>query len=88
MNMPLLSIELDRADCRFILEALQAMKSQWVHINRTTTDEDEQADYGNDVILLGMTLENFEAAALQVFGSSVKNFSRAPAGSVMIPSEL
>ena len=57
------------------------MKAQWSHINRTSTDEDEQADYGNDLISLGMTVENFEAAAVEVFGPGVKNFSRAPAGS-------
>ena len=81
MNMPLLSIQLDRADCRFILEALELMKSQWSHINRTTADEDEQAEYGNDLLDLSFTHEKLAAAALDVFGPSVKNFSRAPAGS-------
>ena len=78
MNMPTMNITLSEADARFILEALQTLENQWLKINHTTTDEDEQAEYGMDAIVLGMTREKFEAIALEAFGPHVRNFSRQP----------
>ena len=80
MNRPLMTVEFDKTDCRFILESLRNTEAQWLHINQTTTDEDEQADYGNDLIMLRMIRKGFETAALEAFGPSVSIFSRAPAG--------
>jgi len=73
-----LKLELDSYDARFILEALQELSDKWRHINRTTTDEDEQADYGNDVMFLDSRRERIERLAVEAFGPQVKNFSREP----------
>jgi hypothetical protein len=73
-----LKLELDSYDARFILEALQEMSNKWHHINQTTTDEDEQADYGNDVMFLDSRRERIERLAVEAFGPQIKNFSREP----------
>ena len=73
-----LKLELDSYDARFILEALQEMSDKWHHINQTTTDEDEQADYGNDVMFLDSRRERIERLAIEAFGPQIKNFSREP----------
>jgi len=54
------------------------MSDKWHHINQTTTDEDEQADYGNDVIFLDSRRERIERLAVEAFGPKIKNFSREP----------
>jgi hypothetical protein len=71
-----LKLELDSYDTRFILEALKEMSDKWHHINQTTTDEDEQADYGNDVMFLDSRRERIERIAVEAFGPEIKNFSR------------
>jgi len=86
MTMPTMTITLSEADSRFILEALQTLHTQWMHINRTSTDEDEQADYGMDAIVLEMTREKFERGAVKTFGENVKNFSRAPIPVSSVPA--
>jgi hypothetical protein len=73
-----LKLELDSYDTRFILEALKEMSDKWHHINQTTTDEDEQADYGNDVMFLDSRRERIERIAVEAFGPEIKNFSREP----------
>jgi hypothetical protein len=73
-----MTVTLTEADSRFILEALQDMYARWMEINRTSTDEDEQAEYGMDAVVLNMTREAFEHCAVDAFGEGVKNFSREP----------
>jgi hypothetical protein len=73
-----LKLELDSYDARFILEALQHLSDKWHDINQSTTDEDEQADYGNDVMFLDSRRERIERLAVEAFGPQIKNFSREP----------
>jgi len=73
-----LKLELDSYDARFILEVLRELSDKWRHINQTTTDEDEQADYGNDVMFLDSRRERIEGLAVEAFGPQIKNFSRKP----------
>jgi hypothetical protein len=69
-----LKLELDSYDARFILEVLRELSDKWRHINQTTTDEDEQADYGNDVMFLDSRRERIEGLAVEAFGPQIKNF--------------
>ena len=78
MTVPVLNVTLYERDARFILESLEALEKQWRHINQTSTDEDVQAEYGMDAAVLQMTREEFEDAAVKVFGPGIKNFSRVP----------
>ncbi len=76
--MNTLTITLSDRDARLILEALHEMYEKWSNINQTSTDEDEQAEYGMDAIVLDMTREKFEEEAVKVFGPNITNFSREP----------
>jgi hypothetical protein len=71
-------LKLDSYDARFILEALQEMSAKWRHIYQTTTDEDEQAEYGNDVMFLDSRRERIERLAVAAFGPQIANFPREP----------
>lgn len=73
-----LTLTLDKHTARFVLEALRELESKWVQINRTSLDEDEQADCGMDALDLHGTRESIEEQAIAVFGSGVLNFSRRP----------
>ncbi|MBV9679892.1 MAG: hypothetical protein JO185_26390 [Acidobacteriaceae bacterium] len=71
-----LNICLTEWQTRIILEALNELEKKWQHINQTTQDEDEQADYANDLVELSMTKRHVTEAAVQVFSRSVTNFDR------------
>ncbi len=73
-----MQICLDEGDARFIIEALKELEAKWQHINETSSDEDEQAEYGNDLVALYETKEQFTKAAIAVFGKSVATFDRTP----------
>ena len=47
-------------------------------INRTSSDEDEQAEYGMDALDLNGTREFIQNEAVKAFGQGVTNFSREP----------
>jgi len=51
------TITLTQNDVRFVLEALQMLENKWLEINRTSTDENEQAEYGMDALDLDGTRE-------------------------------
>ena len=78
MNVPTLTITLYERDARFIVEALDALEAKWLHINKTTADEDEQAEYGMDAAVLDFTREKLQTAAVEAFGSGVMNFLHEP----------
>ena len=75
---PTVMLTLTENDARYVLEALQLLENKWFEINRTTTDEDEQAGYANDALDLHGTRKSIEDAAVAAFGDSVTNFSRVP----------
>ena len=72
-----MNIELTEWQARHILEGLQELEAKWHCINQTADDEDVQAEYGNDVIELGMTKDHVREAALKAFGPSVILFDRS-----------
>lgn len=65
---------LDDVDARFILEGLHRTSDSWLNVNRTTTDEDEQADYGNDWIFLDGRRERIERILVEAFGERATRF--------------
>ena len=78
MMSDLLKLELDSYDARFILEALHDLSEKWHRINQTTADEDEQADYGNDVMFLDSRRERIERLAVEVFGPQITKPTHEP----------
>ena len=74
----LLTVQLSHHDTRFILEALKMLEEKWQQINLTSTDEDEQAEYGMDAIDLHATRASLEDQAVAAFGPIITNFSREP----------
>lgn len=76
MVTPTVTLTLTQNDARYVLEALQMLEEKWLHINRTSTDEDEQADYAMDALDLHGTRESIRRCAIEVFGESVTQFSR------------
>lgn len=76
--MNTLTISLTDRDARFILEASHDLRSKWLNMNHTGTNEDEQAEYGMDAIVLDMTREKFEREAVKAFGPNITSFSREP----------
>ncbi len=70
--------ELNNWEARFLLEACRVLHGQWLDIAHTTTDEDEQADYSNDLGQLEIVQRRLEQESCQAFGPGIKEFSRVP----------
>ena len=73
---PTITVTLTQNDARFVLEALQILENKWLEINRTSSDEDVQAEYGMDALDLSGTRESIQRDAIRMFGENVMNFSR------------
>lgn len=58
--------------------SVDELDAKWAHICQTSKDEDEVADYGNDLIELRLTLKSVKEKAIAAFGPGVANFDRAP----------
>ena len=52
------------------------MEQKWAEICAASDDEDEIADYGNDLIGLRLLLKSTREAAVGAFGANVTNFGR------------
>ena len=78
MNMTTLDFELNDWEARFLLEACRTLHAQWLKAAHATSDEDEQADYSNDLGQLEIMQRRFEQEACKTFGAQVKEFSRQP----------
>ena len=76
--MTTINFELNSWEARFLLEACRALHEQWLTVSRTTTDEDEQADYSNDLGQLEIVQKRLEETACKAFGPGIKEFSRVP----------
>jgi hypothetical protein len=75
---PTMTLTLTQNDVRYVLEALQMLEEKWLHINRTSSNEDEQAEYGMDALDLHGTREAIQREAVTAFGYGVTNFLREP----------
>jgi hypothetical protein len=82
----LLTVHLSHHDTRFILEALEMLEEKWQHVNLTTTDEDEQAEYGMEAIDIHAARTSLESQAITAFGPTITNFSREPYSTAITPN--
>ncbi|MDQ2710948.1 MAG: hypothetical protein M3Y24_01730 [Acidobacteriota bacterium] len=62
---------------RNVLEALCTLEQKWANVIHNSTDENEQAEYGNDLALLRLTRDRIRDQAVKAFGSSVAAFDRS-----------
>jgi hypothetical protein len=76
MNMTTLDFELNEWEARFLLEACRTLHMQWFKAAHATLDEDEQADYSNDLGQLEIVQRRLEQEACKVFGPQIRDFSR------------
>lgn len=72
-----LNVCLTHWQARIILEALKELEAKWGHINQTAQDEDQRAEYANDLIELEMVKDQLTNAAVKLFGPSVNKFDRS-----------
>ena len=63
-------------EARLLIEACRVLEERWTKIADTTEDEDEQADYLNDLGQLELVKEHLEEVATEAFGPGIKKFSR------------
>lgn len=73
-----IELPLVASETQLVLEALAELEAKWAHICDTSADDDEIADYGNDLISLRLLIDKVKEAAVPVFGAGVTNFSRTP----------
>ncbi len=71
-----MTIELDQWRARYLLEALRVCEAQWSSIAKASDDEDVQADYGNDLLKLGVLYDGLEQEAIKAHGAGIREFSR------------
>lgn len=74
--MKRITIELAESEMKMLLWALSETDSAWSHICTTSNDEDQVADYGNDLIQLRAVRARLTAEATAVFGAHVREFGR------------
>jgi hypothetical protein len=71
-----MNLDLTFSDAKIVLEALQLLEEKWSKICDTSADEDEVADYGNDLIEVRLLLASTRESAVAAFGKNVTNFDR------------
>ncbi len=79
MNMSMVHLDLNHWEARFLLEACRALHKEWLDAANAATDEDEQADYSNDLGQLEIIRRRLEQEACATFGPNIKQFSREAA---------
>ena len=78
--MNILKLDLTEWDTRLLIEALKELEAKWETISRTSLDEDEQAEYGNDLMILKDSNEKIVETAQRVFGESIATYNRTHFG--------
>lgn len=58
-------------EARAVLHALASEKQRLLEISRTSTDDNEAADAGNDCLEVSELLERLESEAKSVFGEQI-----------------
>ena len=71
-----MNLDLTSSDAKIVLEAPQLLEEKWSKICDTSADEDEVADYGNDLIEVRLLLASTRESAVAAFGKNVTNFDR------------
>jgi hypothetical protein len=72
-----MTIELTEWDSRNVLEGLCTLEQKWLEVIQNSADEDERADYGNDLALLRYTKDRIKEESVKAFGPSVTTFDRS-----------
>ena len=76
--MKKLTVELLEWEVRLMLRAMAELEAAWAKRCATSGDEDEVAEYGNDLTELRIAKESFEDKATAAFGTDVTTFDRTP----------
>ncbi len=71
-----MTLDLGFSEAKLMLEALEELEQKWAKICETSSDDDEIADYGNDLVELRLLIASTRSAAISDFGTSVTNFDR------------
>lgn len=71
-----MELKLTESEVKLILEVLTKMESDMSHIWDTSTDEDEIANIGNDLIELRLLFNPLKDKATSEYGKGILNFSR------------
>jgi hypothetical protein len=71
-----LTIQLTEWESKILLELLAKEGTRLRRISGNSTDEDEQADAGNEFMEVDGLRERFEQEAKSVFGAEIKNLKR------------
>ena len=69
--MTTLKLELHHWQARLLIEACRELERRWTGIVYTTQDENEQADYGNDLAELKIVRDELIKDASEVFGPGI-----------------
>lgn len=70
------TLELAESELKIILEGLVELEQRMAKICETSEDEDEIADYGNDLIEVRLLLKPLKEKAVAKYGEQILNFSR------------
>jgi hypothetical protein len=76
--MKSLTLTIIESDARILLESLIGRERALAEICENSTDQDEIADVGNDLVELRLLLDRLREQAVGTFGGGVLNFSREP----------
>lgn len=74
--MSSITLDLVESEAKIMLEALIEMESRIQKVCDSSEDEDEIADFGNDLIEVRLLLKPFKEKAVNRFGENIINFSR------------
>ncbi|MET1257646.1 hypothetical protein [Aliikangiella maris] len=70
------TLDLAQSELKIILEGLIELEQKMARICETSDDEDEIADYGNDLIEVRLLIKPLKEKAVAQYGEQILNFSR------------
>ncbi len=70
------TLDLAESELKIILEGLIELEQKMAKVCETSNDEDEIADYGNDLIEVRLLLKPLKERAVAKYGNNILNFSR------------
>jgi hypothetical protein len=73
----MMNVSLTHWQARMILEALRELETKWSCANQCAGDEDQPAEYANDLIELAIVKDELTEQAVKAFGPSVTTFDRS-----------
>ena len=70
------TLDLAQSELKIVLEGLIELEQKMARICETSENEDEIADYGNDLIEVRLLLKPLKEKAIAQYGEQILNFSR------------